>query len=180
MVYNLYHLVFTLFCFMVNVLVQVIAKRRSRSISLLNSVFIGFFTGFFLFIVLEGMVYIYSFRKGDEVLNLFYNLLLFFSLSYNYFHFVNLGETARRARILTEIYESKGGLSERGILTRYNAHKIVKKRVVRLLRHGQIVFRDNAYFIGKPFMIIASNVVMFMKFIILGMNFEFLAKKGKL
>jgi hypothetical protein len=95
------------------------------------------------------------------------------ALGYCYFHFVNLGETARRIRLLRELSESKNGLSVNEILERYNAKEIIENRLNRLLKSGQVVYKNNRYYIGKPVMLFMSKMILFAKRFILGKSSEF-------
>ena len=95
------------------------------------------------------------------------------SLEYCYFNFINLGETARRIRILRELYDSKKGLSMAEILERYNAKNIVEKRLSRLINHGQIIDKNDKYYIGNPIMLLIARIIVTMKLILLGKKSEF-------
>jgi len=101
------------------------------------------------------------------------NALIYACLSYNYFHFVNLGETARRIRIIREIYDSPNGLTKEEILQRYNAREILGLRMGRLLSKGQIHLKEGRYFINNPTMLAISNIIIFLKKAILGKVSEF-------
>lgn len=95
------------------------------------------------------------------------------ALSYCYFVFINLGETARRIRILKEVLDAPEGLSLEEILRRYNANEIIERRLQRLLVNGQIIIRDDKYYIGKPLMLWMAKIVVAFKFILLGKKSEF-------
>ena len=101
------------------------------------------------------------------------NLIIYCSLGYCYFHFINLGITARRIRILRELYTSPGGLTLSELLQRYNAGNMITARLERLLNSGQIVLRDNRYHIGRPVMLFMSRSIVAMKLLILGKRSEF-------
>ena len=91
----------------------------------------------------------------------------------SYFHFINLGETARRIRILRELHEPPDGLTLDGLLARYNAQEIIERRISRLIETHQIVLRDGRYFIGKPFVLWMARSLVVLKFILLGKHSEF-------
>jgi predicted transcriptional regulator len=101
------------------------------------------------------------------------NIASYSALGYCYFHFVNLGETARRIRLLSELNESKNGLSVDEILQRYNAKEIIENRLSRLLKSGQVIHKDNRYYIGKPVMLFMSKMIVLAKLFILGKSSEF-------
>ena len=94
-------------------------------------------------------------------------------MGYCYFNYINLGETARRIRILREIYDSKEGLSMEEILKRYNAKEIIERRIKRLLKNRQIIYKDGKYYIGKPIMLVIAKIIVIMKVILLGKKSEF-------
>ena len=58
-------------------------------------------------------------RNGLDALGqILLNAVIYAALGYCYFHFINLGETARRIRIIRELYDAKTGLSPEEILNR--------------------------------------------------------------
>lgn len=94
-------------------------------------------------------------------------------MGYCYFHFINLGETARRIRILRELYDRKEGLSMEEIFKRYNAKEIFERRIARLINNGQIIYKDGKYYIGKPIMLLMAKMIVTMKLILLREKSEF-------
>ena len=115
---------------LLNAFVQVAGVRFIARLSLLKSLYLGFIAGFGVVIIIEFACFWdpTSWAK-DSFPYLVANLIIYSSLAYNYFHFVNMGETARRIRIIRELYESKGGLTMEEILERYNAKDMVRKRM---------------------------------------------------
>jgi hypothetical protein len=101
--------------------------------------------------------------------------LTYLSLVYWYvFGFFNLGESARRIRLLVELRAAgKQGLTLAEVLTAYNARMIVDARVDRLLAGGQMVERDGRYFIGKPVMLYGAKALVLLKLVFLGAPSEF-------
>ena len=96
------------------------------------------------------------------------NLLAFFALSYSYFHFVNLGETGRRIRILVELYRAPNGLTENELLVRYDSNEILRRRIERLTTAGQIDLREGrAYGTGRA-MWCTARFIMFLKYVVAG------------
>nr|MBI3612136.1 hypothetical protein [Nitrospirota bacterium] len=101
--------------------------------------------------------------------------LTYLSFAYFYvFGFYNLGESARRIRLLIELY----GAGERGmtldeLLTAYNARMIVEVRLERLLTGGQIVRRKDRYFVAHPHMLYGAKALVLLKRLYLGANSEF-------
>jgi hypothetical protein len=101
--------------------------------------------------------------------------LTYLSFSYFYvFGFYNLGESARRIRLLIELR----GAGERGmtlneLLTAYNARMIVEARLERLLAGGQIVRRKDRYVVAHPHMLYGAKALVLLKRLYLGTNSEF-------
>lgn len=160
-------------CLAINVLVQIGIARWGR-IGLLKSVYLGFAAGFG---ALLGGEWVIARGSGMDLTEtgalLTVNMLTYGMLGYCYFHFINLGETARRIRILRELHEAGGGLSMDELLKRYNAAQMVEIRLQRLLGTGQIVERGGRYLIGKPVMLWISQAIVLTKRIILGKSSEF-------
>jgi hypothetical protein len=168
-----FHVFFPIISFGLNIIYQIVLSRYLKT-GVLKSIIGGFILGTVILLTLE--LY-YFFKTHGLFINRlslsFTNFIIYAALGYGYFHFINLGETARRIRILRELFESKGGLSMQELLERYNAKEIIEKRLERLLKNGQIILRDNRYYIGKPFMLWASKMIIFLKSLILGRKSEF-------
>ena len=86
---------------------------------------------------------------GDAIWQLLTNLLIFAALGYDYFHFVNLGDTGLRPRVLRELVEAGGALRYDQILARYNAAEVVRVRLERLVRSGQVIEHAGRY-VARP------------------------------
>lgn len=69
--------------------------------------------------------------------------------SYMFFGYVFLPDASVRLRILGELADN-GVLRKREILAKYGAHSIIKYRLYRLLRSGQIVEKRDRFFTGRP------------------------------
>jgi len=150
----------------INVLSQVLISRYVDKLGLLKSVFVGFAMGAVTLLTLE-------LCSLDYVFSVVANILTYLALGYCYFHFVNLGETARRIRLVRELAGLENGLSEEEILQRYNAEEIVTRRLGRLIKNGQIICKNNCYYIGKPLMLFISKLIVSMKILILSKRSEF-------
>ena len=153
----------------INASVQVFVFRCSSSTKLLKSLVSGWTTGFASVSLIE--IYNFSAFSGaaqDFIAILITNLIIYCSLGYCYFHFINLGETARRVRILRELHDSKKGLSMAEILERYSAKDIIEKRINRLIDTGQIIYKNGRYYTGSPAMLLIAKIITTMKLIITG------------
>jgi hypothetical protein len=150
-----------------NALIQVGGFRLCPALSLLKSLILGFVTGFVTVFVTESVVALSRSQAhcGDAGI-LLMNLLTYSALGYCYFHFINLGETARRVRILREIYDSASGLRMEELLERYNARMIVQLRMERLLRNGQVVAEKGHYVIHRRAMVRIARLISLLERII--------------
>jgi hypothetical protein len=152
---------------LINVFTQVIIFRHTPSLGLLKSVYLGFVIGFVSIFVFEFFIPHPTSTK-DFIAILVTNLITYISLGYGYFHFINLGETARRIRILRELYESNDGFSLEELLVRYNAKEIIERRLSRLINNRQIIYKDERYYIANPTMLFITKIIVGMKSVILG------------
>jgi hypothetical protein len=153
-----------------NVGIQIIGFIFFPQFGLLNSVFMGFIFGFLNLLIFE---YYISASTNSFIANLITNIIIYVALGYCYFVFINLGETARRIRILRELFDAPEGLSLDEILRRYNAQEIIERRLQRLLKNNQIIVKNDIYYIGKPIVLWMARIVVAFKFILLGKKSEF-------
>ena len=96
------------------------------------------------------------------------NAVVFICVGYGYFHFVNLGETARRVRILWELYESSDGLTYEEILTRYGASEIINRRIDRLTNAGQITQQGGRIYSKGASVLVMARILSLLKRVFLG------------
>lgn len=96
------------------------------------------------------------------------NLVTYLGLAWCYFHFVNLSLASLRIRLMNEMAQSSGGLSEDEILRRYNAGQIIETRLARLTGGGHLVVRDGRFFPGNSAFVILFDVFEILKYAILG------------
>ena len=157
---------------LMNMLCQVLSYKCLSKTTLTDSIFAGLGFGFLSLISLESYYFSVVSKPMPEHAGIFItHLITYVSLGYCYFHFINLGETARRIRILIELSNAQEGLSIDEILIRYNAREIVQRRLGRLTESGQIVYKDNRYYIGKNGMLFISKLLSFVKVILIGKSF---------
>ncbi len=159
---QLWHLASPVAGLAVDVAAQV-AWHRVRG-GLLKSVVAGFILGLLATLYLDAWA-LAGFRGGDPWV-LLANGLIFCALGYGYFHFVNLGETARRIRILLEIRADGGSLSQERILLAYNARAMVDARLQRLVGKRQVMERDGRLFVRPSFLLFAVRVMAFFRVIL--------------
>lgn len=157
-----------------NVITQMSGCRYGKKSGLLRWVFIGFLGGFLTVLTIEvGFSYATKPALAELVGQITLSTITYVTLGYCYFHFINLGETARRVRILRELLESEHGLSRNEILDRYNVSDILNIRLQRMINNKQIVLRNDRYFIGKPVMLYMAKAIVMMKIVLLCKRGEF-------
>ena len=171
---RLVHVICPLLGLLINAISQVLLCRYARGFGLLRSILSGFGYGLIMVISIE-IAYYCATPVSIALLmgQLCVYIITYGALSYCYFHFVNLGETARRVRILRELHDSKDGLSMEEILNRYNANDIIEKRISRLLSNGQIVLKEGKYFAGNSTVLLMNRAMILMKLVVLGKRSEF-------
>jgi hypothetical protein len=140
----------------------------------LRSVFEGFVGGYGAVLSIE-LSYCVSTKAElvECVGQMTLSTITYVAMAYGYFHFVNLGETARRVRIIRELWESPDGLSVNELLRRYNASEILRIRLQRMINNGQLKERDGRYYIGNPIMLYMAKAMVMMKIVLLGKRGEF-------
>jgi len=156
---------------MVNVLAQAVSFKvfSGKGVGLLRSICLGFAAGLLAVLFIESRIFSGISSDPLDSVGVSAATLIIYGLSgYCYFHFVNMGQTARRIRILRELAESKEGLSLEGILEKYDAKEIVRRRLDRLLATGQIICKDGRYYMGKGAVLWMSRSVSSLKFFLLG------------
>lgn len=155
----------------ISVISQVLALRFLKWLGVLRSFFAGFICGFLSILFMQG--YYLFIKKDASVYLAVSNILIYFALGYCFFHFINLGETARRIRLLRELYDAPQGLTEEQILLRYNSEGIIKARLDRLLNNKQIILRGEKFYVPGSVMFIISGIIVFMKLMVMGKRSEF-------
>lgn len=155
-----------------NAVSQISFLRLSRRTPLLRSIYAGFAAGAAVVCVAQAAA-----RGGAGPLafagELLANLVIYAMLGYGYFHFINLGETGRRARLLRELYDSPEGLTLAQLLSRYGSKQMLAMRLARLTGNGQIVLEDGRYRLGRPTVATMGRIILFLKKAILGRSSEF-------
>lgn len=155
-----------------NVSAQILCYKYAFKKGLLKSEYAGFIFGLVVFTACGFL----TFSKGSpgEWLGSFLaNLVIYACLSYCYFTFINMGQTARRVRLLRELYDAPQGLSREEMLSRYNAEDIINVRIARLLGNNQVILRDAKYYIGTPAVLFIAKMITLTKLIVSGRKSEF-------
>jgi hypothetical protein len=148
-----------------NFAVQIGLCRAIPSFSLLKSLVVGFAAG--AGVSLASALHFDATFDGTASA-----LVLYGAAGYCYFHFVNMGETARRIRLLRELQAAPGGrLSRNEMLARYSNEAVVVKRIERLIRADQLRFSDGRYRIGAPAMHAISRLLLWCRILVFGRPF---------
>lgn len=154
-----------------NITAQIFSYKYLPVKKLLKSEYFGFLCGLIVLVACE--IISYQALEADWLSLICVNLIIYLCLSYCYFNFINMGETARRIRLLRELDEMPTGLTREDMLKRYNAQEIINIRMNRLMHNGQIVLRDGRYYVGSPVMLLISKAIVLMKLVVLGKKSEF-------
>ena len=104
--------------------------------------------------------------------------LTYLLLAYCYvIGFFNLGESARRIRLLIELHGAGNrGMTLDEILAAYNARMIVEARLGRLLTGGQIVERGGRFVSKRSPLLYIAKMLVLLKILFLGARSEFGAR----
>ena len=94
--------------------------------------------------------------------------LLYAAFCYVYFHWNNMGETARRIRMLRELAAAPEGLSFEEMVARYSAQEILERRLERLTAAGQITESDGRLVLTSHSVLLSARLVGLAKQIIFG------------
>lgn len=154
-----------------NISAQIFSYKYILTKKLLKSEYFGFLAGLTVLIILQ--IFAYQSSLIERFALACANLIIYLCLSYSYFCFISMGETARRIRLLRELCDSPQGLTKEEMLSRYNAAEVISMRMIRLLNNCQVILRDSRYYAGSPVMLLISRTIVFMKIIILGRDSEF-------
>ncbi|MFH0753291.1 MAG: hypothetical protein V2A70_01850 [Candidatus Omnitrophota bacterium] len=166
---NIFQVVDPLLGLVVNVLIQMTVFKFDHRRRLLRSIIIGFMAGLAVISIVDPFIFFMSHKPLlERAAVVLVHLMTYGFLGYCYFHFINMGETARRIRLLRELYDAPEGLTQAEILFRYNAKEMVRMRLDRLLNTHQIVLRDERLYIASHVMLLMSKGVLWMKTLILG------------
>jgi hypothetical protein len=94
------------------------------------------------------------------------NFLIFLSFEYVFFHWNNMGGTARRVRLVRELSEAPAGLTIAELLSRYSAREILDRRLGRMIASGQLIERNGRLYPGNPSVLTVARIVGLLKLIL--------------
>lgn len=159
----------------VNSLALIMLCRARPLFGLLRAEYIGFAFGGMIVLFMNIFALLINPDKAlSEVIGHgILTSMTYAALGYCHFHFVNLGETARRVRLLRELLDAGGTLSHHDLLERYNAREIVERRITRLINAGQIVYSEGRYYTGNPTVVLIARIMVGLKVLLLGKKSEY-------
>lgn len=149
----------------VNVLVHIIAVRVQRQRLPYLSVLVGFLAG-------AAASALATWSSGGVAADRWPMLAIamptYVALAYGYFAFANLSMTSLRIRLLQDIADAGGTLSEAHLRASYNDDAILELRLQRLLYAGQLVERDGRLCIGGQGFLWLAYLVDGLRLLVLG------------
>jgi putative flippase GtrA len=161
----------------VNVMSHILLSRLRKGVGQMLCLIVGIFVGFAFTITVSIALLPVGELMRDVAGYLFLNAVSYLALAWCYFHFVNLILASLRIRLLNEMANADGGLSEEDILMRYDAGKIIENRLERLVAGGHLVVRDGHYLLGNPAFVVIFDAFEVLKLAVLGRGNRLLAKK---
>ncbi len=96
------------------------------------------------------------------------DVLVYALFCYVYFHWNNMGETARRIRMLRELAAAPEGLTVQDMVRRYSAREILERRLERLSAAGQIGEDGGRLHLTGSAVLTSARLVSFAKRIVFG------------
>jgi hypothetical protein len=138
-----------------------------ENISLVESLLVSFFLGLVAMAILSfRYLEIQNYSWSDGL----WLGLTYCACSYVYFHFLNIGQSSVRIRILTEIEMAQGLTTKSDLQKRYGGKRILDLRLGRLLANGQVTQKDQRFFLGKPRLIFIAYFFQLLKKIVFGIK----------
>lgn len=132
------------------IFVQAIVLRIFRSVSTQAiTIICGIAGNIPLGIILWAINISYTMKNTTELFcAILYVFLIYNLIVYVYFHIFNMSETARRIRILYEIYNKKA-ISDKEIKGIYKIGEMLTVRLGRLISLRQLTYRNDKYLLHK-------------------------------
>ena len=94
--------------------------------------------------------------------------LLYLTFCYVYFHWNNMGETARRIRMLRVLAAAPDGMTFDEMVARYSAREILERRLERLTTAGQIREVEGRLILNSRTVLASAQLVGLAKWIVFG------------
>ncbi|MFQ5735564.1 MAG: hypothetical protein ACE5GY_01730 [Thermodesulfobacteriota bacterium] len=102
-------------------------------------------------------VYLSGLSAAELLSSIAYAAVVYLALCYCYFHLFNMSETARRVRILCDIYS--GGKGDSGLSDAYQAGAMIDARLQRLVATGQVKVSGGYYLISSRTLLYAARLL---------------------
>ena len=155
-----------------NVAVQGLLVRAGAS--LLGSIFASFAVGLGVVVAIEIPGLSGTGRSSlDTWAILAGALLIYGSLGFLFFNFVNAGESSIRVRVLRDLVRCPDGIPLDTLLREYDASAVFTLRMDRLISKGQVVARGQRYFIRRSLLAYAARFLKALKVLLLRRESEF-------
>ena len=168
MAIDLLHVMIPVIGLLVNIILQIVGVRCVASIEYYKSIRYGFLLGLFMVLVSEVIFILFGVKGAIDSIALFTaNLAIYLFIAFSYFAFINLGVSSLRVRLLDELGRSTEGLSMSEILERYNSREIIKNRVEKLEKIGQLIRKDGRYYVGRSTALLMVKTLELLKFVVL-------------
>lgn len=115
------------------------------------------------YIPIAAFLWIFVFRENKPTYLLLtaviYSFIVYSSLAYTYFHFFNMSETARRIKILFEIYRH-GSMRAKDLTALYKTSDIISIRLKRLSDMGQLECKEGFFSIKGGILYWAAHMIL--------------------
>lgn len=155
----------------IHIVLSRILRNASAQIVAIRSAVLGYLPAS---LILWRFVFSYFTSSYSAISASIYCFIVYTAFAYTYFHFFNMSETARRIRILYEVYKS-GALPCGKIKTLYKSSDIVHLRLKRLVEMERLKYLDGYYSLNDRILYPAALFIKFWRKL-LGFNND--ADKG--
>ena len=113
-----------------------------------------------LLLLLVAWSYVLSHWRNDFlqlIASLAYLTLVYYSIGFGYFSFLNLSETSLHVHILLKIL-AKGKVRLQELKSEYNPETMVKARIERMVQLGQIELKGGRYYSKNRFLVVGKSI----------------------
>jgi len=139
---------------------RIIPKKKEGSSSLIRAMKCAIFGN--IPVLLAALLL--TLREGSEIsfsaVTLVYVFLVYNALAYSYCHVFNMGDTARRIRILHELVSSGGRIPSDELNKRYGIRNMLDARLERLVSMGQIAEKRERFVLRASLLYWAGLVIL--------------------
>jgi hypothetical protein len=137
------------------VLSRILKERLSAQLVTVMSILLGYIP---LLVMVSRLIRDGGIPGAEQAWTYAYAFVVYSCLGYSYFHIFNMSETARRIRILYEIYaHPKIALSK--MKKSYGPQDMFPVRIERLLKTGQIRVKNGRYVLRMPLLALCASII---------------------